>query len=430
MSLGKLALILDTLAFWLSFGLVAHWRWHLLIGDQLFWEHLLPFSFLFFLSLLFFYSMRLYEDSLNENWFIAELIGLFNSFLAATGFFYFYSRIIPTITPRGSLILFWFLFGLFSFKLKILLLAPLASKTKPTFGLIQNPKNTLIHSSLIHASQFYQFSLWEIPVTLLENQKLLAETVRNRGIKTVLGFSEDLNFTQLKSLSSLNLEFLSLETFFEKKLRRLNLELTEKTWLLNSLKKQSFLREGTERVLALLLLFLTSPLWLLIVFLEKILSPGRVLFKQKRVGKNGKIFELYKFRTMIEEAEKTGAQWATPNDPRVTPLGRFLRQTHLDELPQLINILKGEMSFIGPRPERPEFVKELEEKIPFYSFRHLIKPGLTGWAQINYPYGASLEDAKNKLEFDLYYLKNRSLFLDLEILIKTFHFFFINFSRS
>lgn len=153
----------------------------------------------------------------------------------------------------------------------------------------------------------------------------------------------------------------------------------------------------------------------------KLDSPGPVIFKQKRVGENEKIFVLYKFRTMRNDAEKgSGAVWAKKNDPRVTRIGKFLRKTRLDELPQLFNVLKGDMSFVGPRPERPEFVEKLKEIIPYYSERHFVKPGVTGWAQVRYPYGASVEDAVEKLRYDLFYIKNLSMFLDLYIVFETF----------
>ena len=131
------------------------------------------------------------------------------------------------------------------------------------------------------------------------------------------------------------------------------------------------------------------------------------------------MFWLLKFRSMVQDAEKDGAKWAEKEDTRITKVGNFLRKSRLDELPQLWNVLKGEMSFIGPRPERPEFVRELEKQIPFYQTRHLIKPGLTGWAQINFPYGASVEDAMEKLQYDLYYIKHRSLVLDFGVVLKT-----------
>ena len=148
-------------------------------------------------------------------------------------------------------------------------------------------------------------------------------------------------------------------------------------------------------------------------------NKGPLLYKQERIGKNGIPFEIYKLRTMIVNAEQEGAVFAKVNDVRVTPFGRFLRKTRIDEVPQFINVLKGEMALIGPRPERPVFVEEIAKNIPLYQTRHVIKPGLTGWAQVNYPYGVSLEDSLMKLRYDLYYIKHRSLFLDINIVMKT-----------
>jgi exopolysaccharide biosynthesis polyprenyl glycosylphosphotransferase len=147
---------------------------------------------------------------------------------------------------------------------------------------------------------------------------------------------------------------------------------------------------------------------------------GKLFYTQERIGKNGQIFQILKFRTMINNAEKGGAVFSSPNDNRITPFGKFLRKTRIDEIPQFVNILKGEMAVIGPRPERPFFVKEIAEIMPFYETRHVIKPGLTGWAQVNYSYGESMEDSLIKLQYDLYYIKHRSIFLDLDIVIKTF----------
>ena len=175
-----------------------------------------------------------------------------------------------------------------------------------------------------------------------------------------------------------------------------------------------------DRALALFGLVLFLPLGLLIAALIKMESPGPVFYSQERVGLNGRSFHILKFRSMVADAEKgLSPQWASQNDPRITRMGAFLRKTRLDEVPQLINILKGEMSFVGPRPERPFFVAELEKVIPFYALRHVTKPGLSGWAQIRYRYGATVDDAVKKLEYDLYYIKNLSIFLDLMIFMET-----------
>ena len=175
----------------------------------------------------------------------------------------------------------------------------------------------------------------------------------------------------------------------------------------------------TDVILSILFLIPTVPIMIVAGLLICVTSSGPILYSQNRMGLHGRIFQIYKFRTMQENAEAAGAQWASLDDPRVIRFGRFLRSSRLDELPQLWNVLKGDMSFIGPRPERPEFLHQIESRIPFYGIRHLIKPGITGWAQIMYPYGASIEDTRQKLQYDLYYIKNYSVVLDFYILIKT-----------
>lgn len=181
-----------------------------------------------------------------------------------------------------------------------------------------------------------------------------------------------------------------------------------------------FVRRCVSFIVALSLLAICAPFLPIIVLLVKLSSPGPVLFRQKRVGRRGELFTLYKFRTMRQDAEAaSGAVWAGKNDPRVTAVGKFLRKTRIDEIPQLWNVLIGKMGFVGPRPERPEFVAWLTEKIPYYNLRHIIRPGLTGWAQVRYGYGASLEETQEKLQYDLYYIKHMSLSLDLLIMFET-----------
>jgi lipopolysaccharide/colanic/teichoic acid biosynthesis glycosyltransferase len=172
-----------------------------------------------------------------------------------------------------------------------------------------------------------------------------------------------------------------------------------------------------------LMLLLVWPIMLLTalaIYLDDGKKTGAsVFYKQVRVGKEGELFSIFKFRSMGIDAEKNGAQWTTKNDLRVTRVGGFIRKYRLDELPQLLNVIRGDMSFVGPRPERPEFVEQLNKAIPFYNQRHNVKPGLAGWAQLNYPYGASVEDAMEKLKFDLYYVKHQSFTLDILVLART-----------
>ena len=179
------------------------------------------------------------------------------------------------------------------------------------------------------------------------------------------------------------------------------------------------MKRVTDIVLSTLLIILSAPIVLLTALFVRLESHGSAFFKQTRVGIDGRVFTMWKLRSMCKDAEKEGAIWATAKDARVTRIGRFIRKTRIDELPQLWNILVGDMSFVGPRPERPEFTRQLSEKIPFYDFRHLVKPGLTGWAQVMFPYGASENDAREKLQYELFYIKNYSFDLDLEIVFRT-----------
>ncbi|MBK1988477.1 sugar transferase [Sphaerospermopsis aphanizomenoides BCCUSP55] len=189
------------------------------------------------------------------------------------------------------------------------------------------------------------------------------------------------------------------------------------------------LKRFVDLILVIILLVILSPLMLLVILAIKLDSPGPVFYSQLRTGLYGKPFRVYKFRSMHQDAEKRGVQWADKHDPRVTRVGRWLRLLRIDELPQIWNVLRGEMSLIGPRPERPEFDAKLKEAIPYYELRYLVKPGITGWAQVLYPYGASIEDAYEKLAYDLYYIKNYSIWLDLAIAFKTIRVVFLGQGR-
>ncbi len=189
------------------------------------------------------------------------------------------------------------------------------------------------------------------------------------------------------------------------------------------------LKQTLDYLIALCLLVLTTPITLLCAILIKLDSSGSIFYSQVRTGLNGKNFKVYKFRSMYSDAEIRGAQWTQEKDPRITRIGNLLRMTRLDELPQLWNVLKGEMSLIGPRPERPEFDIQLRQSIPYYDLRYLVKPGITGWAQVSYSYGASVKDSYQKVAYDLYYIKNYSLFLDAAIAIKTIRVVFLGKGR-
>jgi lipopolysaccharide/colanic/teichoic acid biosynthesis glycosyltransferase len=217
-----------------------------------------------------------------------------------------------------------------------------------------------------------------------------------------------------------------LSDAYEKIRYRVPLNLLNDNWFnfakgfkLNSGQFHSYCKRVVDVIAAGILLVLLFPLMALAGIAVKLNSPGSMFYSQVRSGYNGQTFRVYKFRSMYQNAEQLGAQWAMEQDPRITPVGKLLRLTRIDELPQLVNVLKGEMSLIGPRPERPEFDIKLAEVIPYYKMRYSIKPGITGWAQVMYPYGASVDDAREKLSYDLYYIKYYSLALDFAIALKT-----------
>ena len=257
----------------------------------------------------------------------------------------------------------------------------------------------------------------------------LTRFVDNLGVsEVVLALEERRNALPLKDLlriKTTGVHVNDFSTFVERETGRIDLDSVNPSWLIFSdgFSSGRMLSSAAKRlfdiVASLLLLVMTLPVIALFAVLVKLDSRGPAFFRQTRVGLYGQNFDVIKLRSMRTDAEVDGAKWAQKDDPRVTRIGRFIRKVRIDELPQTWTVLKGEMSFVGPRPERPEFVSDLEDKLRYYAERHMVKPGITGWAQINYPYGASIEDARNKLEYDLYYAKNYTPFLDLLILLQT-----------
>jgi len=222
----------------------------------------------------------------------------------------------------------------------------------------------------------------------------------------------------------LKIQYYDLTDFYEKITGKIPVTVLERNWFLENISQRNseWLTAAKRMIDVFFAVFFGLLALIFLPFLAiaiKLESKGPLIYKQERVGLGGKIFTVYKLRSMAINAEANGAQWAAADDKRVTKIGKFMRQTRIDEIPQFWNILKGNMSFVGPRPERPEFVAKLKDAIPFYNERHLVKPGLSGWAQINYPYGASVAEAKEKLQYDLFYIKNQSIALDISIILKT-----------
>jgi sugar transferase (PEP-CTERM system associated) len=253
--------------------------------------------------------------------------------------------------------------------------------------------------------------------------------VRSRNVDRVVVSLADargkLPMDKLLDMKLQGVRFEHLATVYEKYTGKIAVDNLRPSWLIFSegfrkSRVQDLLKRALDALLAVIGLLITLPLMGLTVIAVKLTSPGPALYHQERVGRHGRVFVLHKFRSMQADAErKSGAVWAQPGDSRVTTVGRVLRRTRLDEVPQLWNVLCGHMSLVGPRPERPEFVTSLTQEIPYYGQRHIVRPGITGWAQVRYTYGASVEDALMKLQYDLYYIKNRSLAFDLFIMAKT-----------
>ena len=253
--------------------------------------------------------------------------------------------------------------------------------------------------------------------------------VANLGAsEVVLALEERRNALPLKDLlrvKTAGVHVNDFSSFLERETGRVDLDTLNPSWLILSdgFSAGRALSSVAKRLFDIaasgLLLMLTFPLIALFALLVKLDSRGPAFFRQQRIGLYGQPFTLLKLRSMRTDAEAGGARWASKDDPRITRLGKFIRKVRIDELPQVWTVLRGQMSFVGPRPEVPQFVDDLEDKLPFYAERHMVKPGITGWAQINYPYGASIEDSRRKLEYDLYYAKNYTPFLDLLILLQT-----------
>jgi exopolysaccharide biosynthesis polyprenyl glycosylphosphotransferase len=394
---------------------------------QFFQIHAKAFTPLILVWLVVFYIHNLYEITSAKNtlefytWLSRSLIV---NFFIAVLFFYFAS--FTNVAPKTNLFIYFAVFSvcfiLWRSQMNRILKKRLLTKTvilsgddsgeKLAVKLNQNPQIGYKVESVFNSG------------SNLEN---LPEFIKSNNIRALI---IDDRFLSRESFAlSLNdfldnIEVINLDKFNERVWRKVNLKNISQLWFLSNFATgrksvYGFIKRIADFAISLVLMPFVFALGVLISVSVKLCGKGPVFYKQKRVGYKGKCFTLVKFRTMRTDAESKGVQWTIENDKRVTAVGRFLRKARLDELPQLINILKGEMSFVGPRAERPEFHQLLVKEIPFYDRRYLVKPGLTGWAQINYTYGSSVEDTKEKISYDFYYLKNRSFIFDLGIILKT-----------
>lgn len=265
---------------------------------------------------------------------------------------------------------------------------------------------------------------------ILPEEGSLLDAVQKHGVNEIVIAVRDrrggnLPIHELLKCRMRGVQVTELSSFFERECGQIKLDSLNASWMVfNDGFNQSGARDAIKRLfdigVSLMLVLLTSPIMLLAWLLIKLEDGGPALYSQERVGENDQVFTIYKFRSMGIDSEKDGKpRWAAANDSRITRVGKVIRKIRVDELPQVFNVLRGDMSFVGPRPERPFFVQKLEAEIPYYGVRHCMKPGITGWAQVQYDYGSSVDDAIEKLQYDLYYVKNHSLFLDILILFQT-----------
>lgn len=386
-----------------------------------FHNHLLPFSVIILLFLFSFYIFNLYSFRFNRN--ITEIIDSFTksiilSFTASISIFYIFGNFF-NVAPKTNLIIFTIIFGVLDFYVRLLLKRYYShKKINRKIFIINNTHNHLVDE-------------------LKKNQNIGYEIIRETNTfnyEEVLEMHPDIviidsiqneAFEKLYPLLQNKIAIYTINMFYEETFQKIPTETVDKDKVVEYVNKDqtlfTFIKRLLDVVMSLIFLILVSPFWVIISIIIKLTSKGPILYKQTRVKINDTLFTIYKFRSMKTDAEKEGAVWTTNDktDTRITMFGKFLRKTHLDEIPQLINILRGDISFVGPRPERPEFTKMLNEKVRYYDLRHAVKPGLTGWAQINYQYGSSIEDSKEKLKYDFYYIKNRNIFLDFLIVLKT-----------
>ncbi|MFH1188285.1 MAG: exopolysaccharide biosynthesis polyprenyl glycosylphosphotransferase [bacterium] len=402
--------------------------------------HIGLFSALFLLWLLLFYIAGLYQSHVHKS-----ASHLFRVFLPTISVGVFVSIIIFYIsaplfllTPKTNLILFVFFFGLIDFCIRVVeikFFITYGARTK--IILAGDTPELAIVAAYIEENPYLGYELVYCSPSADEHKicaMLGSDCFRESDVVVVaLPLIRKDGMVQrviYETILPSQKEFFDSVTFYEMLFQKVPIEVIQEYWFVEKVASKNKVYGSYERMfdcsLAILLLGLFSPIFCMVAILIKCTSRGRIIYKQVRVGKGGTYFTLYKFRTMKMDAEKNGPQWAQKDDPRTTMIGKLLRFTHVDELPQLFNILKGDLSFVGPRPERPEFVKELRKHIPYYDVRHIVKPGLTGWSQINYRYGSSIEDAREKLKYDIYYLKEKSFIFNLLIIIKTIKFFIFN----
>jgi len=412
--------------------------------SSIFKIHLVPFSWALLIWLLIFYSGGLYENLALKNraTFLRRFISLtLIGALLMVLLLYF----VPAfgITPKINLLIFTLIFlglGIFWHLIFAHFLRVRAGISKKQILFIGDGKTLKEIVEYIQTDPHLGYEIKNI-ISLRSGDEKAIEAILRKGSflhAIVVPHSFYRNpevVTGLYHRLLAGTEIITIPLFYERLFGRVSLEDIDETWLLQNLPQLETIYVGLKNIaeffIGLIVFLIFAPVMIICGLIVALTSRGPIFYTQERTGYKGKSFRLFKFRSMYNDVDKNPdansdkAIWTQKSDSRVTTFGKFLRFTHLDELPQLLNLLRGEVSFVGPRPERPIFIKDLKKSIPYYDLRHLVRPGITGWAQIRYPYGASVEDAYQKQQYDLYYLKHQSLLLDLTIVLKTIKYFFV-----
>lgn len=427
----------DVISLYVALGITLFIRYRADLAEP--WQiHKLPFAIIFAVWLLIFFIAGLYEESAwSADRMVKERILRTTAAAGVTAVVLFYLIPAFVITPKTNLLIqIGISVGIImGWRMLASVILRNTSKTNVLFFGVSDEVRSLAHTLSQNPHIGYRVAaLVEADAnTAMPFTDSISDMLKKENISLVVT-SKDVHSNKafvrmLYNALPLGIRFVDFPTFHETMTGKIPVSLISEVWFLENISEREkrvfeFIKRSYDMLFSF---FIGFPVLLLFPFIAlaiKLETRGPILIRQQRIGKNGVLFTLYKFRSMIASgpdglAETGNAQWAQKNDTRITRVGSVLRSTRLDELPQLINIFNGEMSFIGPRPERPEFIEMLKHELPFYDIRHLVRPGLSGWAQINFPYGASVHDAMQKLQYDLYYIKNRSAALDLNIALKT-----------
>ncbi|MDQ3076062.1 MAG: exopolysaccharide biosynthesis polyprenyl glycosylphosphotransferase [bacterium] len=418
----------DLLSFWTSFVLILYLRYGNSSFEAEALKHLDPFIILYFSWVLVFYLFGLY-DLFKIKPTIPHLkqfgLAVLVSFVIGAVFFYFVP--IFGVAPKTNLIYQIASFGLLSFIFRRIVYSLYSSQiVRPAILVGKTPYLEELNATINNNPQI---GLKIVSYTTDLNTALKKYSSLKDSVFVFENVTEKISDKDVISLYENNIEVIDVARAYERYLYKIPVGYISQTWTIENINtSKNLVYDAITRVLdiifSIFVLIVLSPILLIALLFIYFYDRGPTVYSQERIGLNGKVFKLFKLRSMIVDSEINGAVWAKKNDFRITPVGRILRKIHLDEIPQMMNVLKGDITLVGPRPERPEFVSLLTNTIPNYGLRHIIKPGFTGWAQIKFRYARTEGDSKEKFEYDLYYIKNRNLFMNFGIILRTIQIIF------